>query len=83
MNPKYHNIDLRLIWYFFQNDKDSPVTIKWIRDSKYIFSYKKLCEYYERTVKERADIKLSCSNLGIIKDPETNSYYCPNHFNKK
>ena len=83
MNPKYHNIDLRLIWYFLQNDKNTPITIKWIRDSKYIFSYKKMCDYYSRPIKERADIKLFCKKLGLIKDPSTNQYYCPDHFNKK
>ncbi len=82
-NPKYENIDLRLVWYFLQNDKNSPVTIKWVRDSKYIFSYKKLCEYYTRPIKERADIRLTCKNLGLIYDPNSKHYYCPNHFNIK
>lgn len=82
-NPVYNNIDLRIVWYFLNNDQSVDINIKYVRDSKYIFSYKKLCNYYERTVKERADIQLCCKNLGLIKDPNTNLYYCPDHFNKK
>lgn len=82
-NPKYKNIDLRAVWYFVQNDKTTPLNIKWVRSNKYIFSYKRMCEAYDHPVKERADIQVCCKNIGMIHDIVTNTYKCPNHFRKK
>lgn len=79
-NPKYWRIDLRIVWYFKRIDKQTDLYMKWVRDSKYIFSFKKLCEAYTHPVKERYDIRVCCKNVGIIKDNVTNTYLCPDHF---
>lgn len=83
LNPVYKNIDLRAVWYFLMNDATTPLSIKFVRDSKYIFSYKKMCCAYNNPVKERADIQVCCKNVGLIRNPKTNLWYCPNHFNSK
>lgn len=80
LNPKYKNIDLRVVWYFIVNDSNTPISIKHVRDSKYIFSYKKMCCVYSNPVKERADLVVCCKNVGLIKDPKTHLWYCPDHF---
>jgi hypothetical protein len=82
-NPIYKDIDLRLVWYFLHNDPTTPISIKWVRDSKYVFSYKRMCSAYVHPVKERADIQVCCKNMGLIKDPVTNNWFCPNHFGKR
>ncbi len=82
-NPTYDNIDLRAAWYFLANDRNTPITIKWVRDNKYIFSYKKMCSYYSHPSKERSDIQTCCKNKGLIRDPVSNTWYCPDHFAKK
>lgn len=82
-NPKYNKIDLRAIWYFVMNDRTVPFFIKYVRDNKYIFSYKKMCEYTDHPVRDKGDIQITCKNLGLIKDNVTNMWLCPNHFPKK
>ena len=83
-NPKYLGIDLRAIWYFISKDRniEKEFNIKKVRDSKYIFSYKKLCEYYSYPERNHSDIKVCCKNVGILK-ASNNKYFCPDHFNKK
>jgi hypothetical protein len=77
-DPKYQDIDLRVLWYFVALDKDVDISIKKVRDTKFVFSYRKLCEAYEYTDKERSAIKVCCSNLGLLN--HNGMRLCPTHY---
>ena len=82
-NPNYNKIDLRAIWYFVMNDRTVPFFIKYVRDNKYIFSYKKMCSFVDHPIRDKGDIQTCCKNMGLLKDTVSNKWYCPDHFGKK
>jgi hypothetical protein len=77
-NPKYRDMDLRAVWYFVMLDRTIEFNIKKVRETKYIFSYKKLCQAFDYPDKDHSDIKVTCNKLGLLKKGET--YLCPKHF---
>ena len=84
-NPKYKDIDLRAVWYFVALDRNVGFYIKKVRDTKYIFSYKRLCEAYDYPNRERRDVKVCCKNMGVMKKKSVVNdnklvYLCPKHF---
>lgn len=79
-NPKFNDLDLRACWFLNRLEpEDQQYYIKYIRDTKFIFSKKQLCEFYTVLNNIDRNVSLSCNNDAFLKKEIDNKYYCVRH----
>lgn len=78
-NPTLEDIDLRAYWFINRLEpEDAKYDIKYVRETKFIFSKKQLCEFFSILGSDR-NVSVACINDAFLKKETDNKYYCVDH----